>query len=90
MFSFQGCLNRDDFNPRPRVGATLDGFCKRWIIDISIHAPAWGRQHPNERVCAFHQFQSTPPRGGDHCCPYRPTTYFYFNPRPRVGATRHI
>ena len=33
----------DDFNSRPRVGATRDRSAVLERPDISIHAPAWGR-----------------------------------------------
>ena len=76
-----------NFNPRPLAGATgrdgtqLDG------ARISIHAPLRGRPRKPWLTLLHHQFQSTPPCGGDAAGSSRRDTTTNFNPRPLAGAT---
>ena len=75
------------FNPRPREGATTNAQPCQQSYCVSIHAPARGRPIfpvvPMTRI----PFQSTPPRGGDHCPVPHQEQHHGFNPRPREGAT---
>ena len=54
-----------DFNPRSRRGATpLQTLYGRYIINISIHAPARGATCSRRRAASSNkEFQSTLPRG---------------------------
>ena len=76
------------FNPRPRVGGDWDVIRKHWLSRCFNPRPRVGGDYPADHVFySIVRFQSTPPRGGRHCCVssggYRGLG---FNPRPRVGG----
>ena len=75
------------FNPRPRVGATVDLWGVLTVVRVSIRAPVWGRRLENLRACSHAEFQSAPPCGGDRTGGQVAVPNRSFNPRPRVGAT---
>ena len=75
-----------DFNPRPRMGATVvfQGDCH--ICTISIHAPVWGRQMSWTFVAWSGAFQSTPPYGGDMAGTWRSLGSRPFQSTPPYGG----
>ena len=56
-------------------------------LDISIHAPVWGRATHGGNSCTdWAYFNSRPRVGAGAIRCYRQKSYSYFNSRPRVGA----
>ena len=51
------------FNPRTRVGCDHDLSDSVVLLDISIHAPAWGATGVSGATAPGERFQSTHPRG---------------------------
>ena len=81
-------IHQVDFNSRPRVGATnilRGGLHHR---HISIHAPAWGRPCPSQLLNKVLQISIHAPAWGRRWRRRPPSPpKWYFNSRPRVGAT---
>ena len=61
--SFNTAYNSTNFNPRSRVGNDVATFLPLYLIQISIHVPAWGTTQFAEQNINHFQFQSTFPRG---------------------------
>ena len=75
------------FNSRPRMGATGDDLKECYACGISIRAPAWGRLIGGPTSDSRPLFQFAPPHGGDSCWRSSQCAGYYFNSRPRMGAT---
>ncbi len=84
-----GCGSRSRFDPRPRVGATISIVAAPDFHIVSIRAPGWGRQSRSASVSNSSRFRSAPPGGGDIDPGPQGHPPQGFDPRPRVGATRH-
>ena len=83
--SRMGCPDQC-FNPRPRGGRPTRAAGDRASAMVSIHAPARGATLAVADLrLTNEQFQSTPPRGGDHCRRSDAMRSLSFNPRPRGG-----
>ena len=80
-----------DFNPRARMGARRKcGAVTVCLCQISIHAPAWGRDvRPVLMSTSSLKFQSTRPHGGaTNTAGWSLGCLYHFNPRARMGARR--
>ena len=78
---------RQRFNSRTRVGATLPIIIKYPLPFVSIHAPVWVRPCTTMTSNNPKMFQFTHPCGCDRADPVRGTVFQRFNSRTRVGAT---
>ena len=59
---------------------------EKWVLPISIHAPARGATSPGMFLPCTFIFQSTPPQGGRPIDTIPCLRILYFNPRPRKGG----
>ena len=75
------------FNPRPRVGGDPCAALGGPVLDVSIHAPAWGAtayRAPGHGLVTG--FNPRPRVGGDGRGRTHMPRRHSFNPRPRVGG----
>ena len=56
------------------------------VVDISIHAPAWGATNMTPSHMSRYRFQSTLPHGERRISTSTSSTVMYFNPRSRMGS----
>ena len=78
-----------NFNPRSRVGSDTKKHCFVRLLDISIHAPAWGATALAQASSARLPFQSTLPRGERHYAQMSIQGYVDISIHaPAWGATR--
>ncbi len=78
-------INR--FNPRSRMGSDVISNACRWLLLVSIHAPAWGATYV--RIILAHSYKGFNPRsrmGSDQLNPHRRRFARCFNPRSRMGS----
>ena len=74
----------------PAWGATLGWKDGNIYILFQSTPPRGGRLKLREKYSAEELFQSTPPRGGRPDRFLKMMSWFYFNPRPRVGGDNDV
>ena len=77
-----------DFNPRPRMGATAVSVFVDQVGVISIHAPVWGRLVTVMESLRALLISIHAPVWGRRLPQDSAPAGRYFNPRPRMGATK--
>ena len=81
---------RDDFNPRSRMGAPRSQFPNGRSLPISIHAPVWERLHQPWTAAPSTYFNPRSRMGATGVLLGGHRGLIDFNPRSRMGATmRH-
>ena len=79
------------FNPRTRVGCDHDLSDSVVLLDISIHAPAWGATvNSRSKTSCIPISIHAPAWGATSPGIAAPPVVFYFNPRTRVGCDAPI
>ena len=78
----------DSFNPRSRVGATVDALEQTGLNIVSIHAPAWERRFGRTTGGNIAKVSIHAPAWERQRGIYVMSYELSFNPRSRVGATR--
>ena len=74
------------FNPRTRMGCDRIILKRKYNIDVSIHAPAWGATDISIYQNTNYRFQSTHPHGVRLSALAETISIICFNPRTRMGC----